>query len=470
MINVFKIKEMKKLSILFLLVALSLGGCKKILDVNDDPNRPIDVQESLILPPVELAISDYLYAGNANIILQDWIQSTAPNQPNPGLWNYQAFNVNWDSDWYNAYVVCLNNLQLLDAKATLSGNTNYGAIAKILKAYSLAYATDLWGDIPYSAAFNGTQNLTPVYDKQEDIYKEIQSLLDNAIADVNKDYTIKPGSDDFYYNGDMDAWKKLAYTLKARYYMHLTKAPGYTAAAQAALALAALENGMTANADDLKMAYSGGAGSENPWNLTFGPVSTKVLNATFVETLRTRNDPRLTKMVAPAIETGLYTGRRIGSALGNLESYSLGSNYYSGETASTYLMTYTEAEFIKAEATLIVSGAAAAQSIYVDGITNHMNRLGVASSDITSYLAARGTLNQATALQQIIEEKSVANFLSTETYNDWRRTGFPVLTKVDGALSDIPRRAMYPQTELTTNPQPQQTAKITDRVWWDATN
>ena len=461
---------MKKLAILFLLATVSLGGCKKILDVNDDPNRPIDVQEALILAPVEVSISDYLYAGNANIIIQDWLQATAPNQPNPGLWNYQVFNDNWDSDWYNSYVVCMNNLYLLNKKAVSTGNSNYQAISKVLMAYSLAFNTDIWGDVPYSQSFNGTSLLTPVYDSQEDLYKAIQSMLDDAITDINKNYAVLPGTDDYFYKGDMARWKTLAYTLKARYYMHLTKAPGYTAAAQAALALTALQNGMTADTEDLKMTYSGGAGSENPWNLTFGPVSTKVLNETFVESLRSTADPRLTKMVAPAILTGLYTGRRIGSDLENLESYSLGGAYYAGENASNYLMTYTEALFIKAEATLIVSGAAAAQPIFTAAVTNHMNRLGVASADITSYLAARGTLTTANALRRIIEEKSIANFLSTENFNDWRRTGFPVLTPVDGALSAIPRRAMYPETELTTNPRPQQTAKVTDRVWWDTNN
>jgi len=461
---------MKKIYIAFLLTGLSLSGCKKILDVNNDPNRPIDVQASLILPPVELAVSDYLYAGNANITVQDFIQATAPNQPNPGTWNYLLVNNNFDSDWYNAYVVCMNNLQLLNKKGVASGNTNYTAVADVLMAYSLGFTTDLWGDVPYTAAFNGTATLTPVYDKQEAIYKDIQTLLDNAISDINKGYTIKPGTDDFYYNGDMTKWKKLAYTLKARYYMHLTKAPGYTAAAQADLALTALTNGMASDADDFKMTYSGVTGSENPWDLNFGPVTTKVLNETFVETLRSRNDPRLSKMVAPATATGLYTGRRIGTDVGNLPSYSLAASYYGGANASTYLMSYNEAQFIQAEATFIKSGAAAAQPVYVAAVTDHMTRLGVADADATTYLATRGTLSTANALQRIIEEKSVANFLSTENYNDWRRTGFPVLTKVDGALSEIPRRILYPQTELTTNPQPQQTAKATDRLWWDTNN
>jgi len=116
---------------------------------------------------------------------------------------------------------------------------------------------------------------------------------------------------------------------------------------------------------------------------------------------------------------------------------------------------------------LIKSGAAAAQPIYQEGIRSHMTKLGIDNAKINDYLAARGTLTTTNALQRIIEEKSIANFLSLENYNDWRRTGFPVLNKVPNAVSEIPRRFLYPQKELTTNPQAQQTAKSTDKVWWD---
>jgi hypothetical protein len=67
-----------------------------------------------------------------------------------------------------------------------------------------------------------------------------------------------------------------------------------------------------------------------------------------------------------------------------------------------------------------------------------------------------------------MEEKKIADFLSIENFTDWRRTGYPVLQPVLNALSAIPRRLIYPQVEINTNAQPQQSAKLTDRVWWDA--
>jgi hypothetical protein len=378
------------------------------------------------------------------------------------------YHQDMDGDWYNFYTQVLNNLVILNKKAEADGNVNYAAIAKILIAYTLGSATDVWGDVPYSKGFEGIDNLNPAYDSQEQIYAQLQSLLDNSITDIAKNTTTQPGGDDYFYNGDMSKWKKLAYTLKARYYMHLTKAPGHTAAAQAQLVLTALQNGMESNADDLKMPFSGAAGAENPWQQNFLPGTTLVLASTFVDGFKTRNDPRLSKMVAPAIETGLYTGRVIGTDdIGSLESYSLGGAFYANADANNYIVNYSEALFLKAEATLIISGAAAAQPVYQSAVKSHMSKLGIADADVTTYLNARGTLNNTNAEQLIIEEKVIADFLSMENYTDWRRTGYPVLTKVKNALSDIPRRVLYSQTEIVANPQPQQSAKLTDRVWWD---
>jgi Susd and RagB outer membrane lipoprotein len=70
-----------------------------------------------------------------------------------------------------------------------------------------------------------------------------------------------------------------------------------------------------------------------------------------------------------------------------------------------------------------------------------------------------------------MEEKSIADFLSVENFNDWRRTGFPGLTiaaHTQPGITTIPRKYMYSQQEISTNPQPENTnTKITDRVWWD---
>jgi hypothetical protein len=449
-------------------IVLFCGSCKKFIDVNQNPNNPENVQESLILAPSEVVVSNSLVAGNAAIIIQEYLQVVALNQPVPQAGTYLLRNADMDGDWSTFYVTALNNLQMLNKNAEADGKSNYAAIAKILTALTLGTATDIWGDVPYSQAFQGSKNFKPVYDQQKDVYQSIQNLLDSSILDMAKQSAIKPGSDDYFYQGDMDKWKRLAYTLKARYYMHLTKAPGHTAAAQADLALQALANGMTSNDDDLKLSFPGTPGQENIWYQNFMPVSTLILASHFVDGLKATNDPRLPVMVRPAEETGLYTGRQIGSNdVGSLESYSRPNDFYAGTSAYNYLVNYSEALFLKAEATYIKSGADAAQPIFQEAIKSHMDKLGISSAAANNYLATRGTLTSANALQRIMEEKSIANFLNIENFTDWRRTGYPALVKVPNALSDIPRRLLYPQVEIISNPQPQQSATLTSRVWWD---
>ncbi|MBS1946585.1 MAG: SusD/RagB family nutrient-binding outer membrane lipoprotein [Bacteroidetes bacterium] len=466
---------MKKIISIIACAGLLLNSaCKKFIDVNHDPNNPTDVQEALILAPAELAISHSLYGGYAAVLSLHYTQAVALNQTLPNDGTYFLVNSQMDGDWGNLYTTCLNNLRILNDKAEKNGNYNYSAIAKILSAFCLGTGTDLWGDMPYSKAFQGASEFTPTYDPQEDIYKDIQALLDNAIADIGKNAANLPGSDDYIYGGDMGKWQRFAYTLKARYYMHLIKAPSYSASAQADLALAALQNGMQSNDDDFKFGYPGTAGNENPWNQTFLPGSTLVLSSYVVDSLKARNDPRLTIMVSPATTPdsayGPYHGRQIGTQdIGSLESYSIPGPFYSAAGAYNYIVNYSEALFLNAEATLIKSGANAAQPVYQDAIKSHMQKLGVSDANISAYLSSRGILTDSNALRRIIEEKSIADFLSIENYTDWRRTGFPLLNPVPNALlPSIPRRFLYPEVEIISNPQPQQSAKLTDRLWWDA--
>ncbi len=461
---------MKKQLFIFGAGLLLLSGCKKFIDVNNDPNRPITVKESLILPATQTIVSHNIYGGLGAIFAQHFTQSVALNQPVPNTGTYQVVPSEMNDDWYYSYTRSMNNLKIMIEQAETNGNSAYAGVGKILFAYTLANAADFWGDVPFTEALKGADNFVPPYDAQSTVYDGVQNFLDNGIADLDADSERTPSSDDFFYNGDLDKWKKLAYTLKARYYMHLTKAPGHTAAQQASLALSALAQGFSSTDDDFKFPYTGAAGQENPWYLTFLPGSTLVLSARFVDGLKDKNDPRLPLLVAPAQSDGQYRGRNIGDPnVGSLEDYSIATGLYANADSYNYIVTYSEALFLKAEATLIQSGAAAAEPIYQQAVLSSMNKLGLSSgaASVQAYLAARGTLTADNALQRIMEEKSLGNFLNMENWVDWRRTGFPALAKVPNAISDIPRRMLYPASELISNPQPQQSAKMTDRLWWD---
>jgi hypothetical protein len=466
-------------SIPLLLAILAGGSCKKYLDVNKDPNDPTDVQESLILFPVEMALTTDIAAGSltsgnfTTIAVTDaeWTQQLSINQNPPQTDVYQLRPADVDQVFLVAYSTGLQNLIILNRKAQANKNHSYGVIAKVLTAYTLGIMTDHWGDIPWSQALDG--KLVAPYDKQEDIYKTMQSMLDSAILENSMaPGNVTPGSDDAIYGGDMTKWVKFAYALKARYYMHLTKAPGYDPVAQSNLALAAAANSFAANSDEARNAvYTGAPGQENPWFENIIPAAGPlVMASTFVDSLISRSDPR-THILITKGSGGNDSGRVIGTApASNNKVYSVPNDFYAASNAPAFIFNYSEILFIEAEALFRTSGAAAAQPLYIQGINSHMAKLGLdtTSNTVTTYVNSRLPLTAGNALQRIMEEKSVANFLNMENYNDWRRTGFPALTIVQSHyVSTMPRRYPYPLQEITANPQPQQSAVITDRVWWD---
>jgi hypothetical protein len=477
--------------LIFTAMIFTTAGCKKYLDVNRDPNNPTQVPENLLLPPIITDIGVTIAGGSFSaqntsgvaLINSYWLQELSLNQPLPQYESYKFTTGDAEYTWGEIYINILQNLKRLRDYAEANQNHSYGVIGKVLTAYTLGVATDMWGDVPYSQAFEGNK---PAYDKQEDIYKLIQSMLDEAIAENKLDKgTLKPGADDFLYGGNMANWEKFAYALKARHHIHLTKAPGHTAVAQADLALAALANAFTGTGDEATLdIFSEDAGKQNPWfkNTETGAGGV-VLGARLLNFLVANSDPRL-PIIANKGSQNTYLGRVSTSAVvPDLTIYSTLGDYFGGANpdgttagagAPISLLPYSELEFIKAEATFIKSGAAAAQPIYQQAIKNNMAKLGldITGANVTNYIAARGTLTNANALQRIMEEKSIANLLSVENFNDWRRTGFPALTIVanpEAGITTIPRKYQYSQQEVSTNPQPENTnAKITDRVWWDA--
>jgi hypothetical protein len=66
--------------------------------------------------------------------------------------------------------------------------------------------TDLFGDVPYYTAFNGTEGVTPVYDSQESIYMNENGILDNldkGILAIQNYKDAIPLQGDILYNGNL---------------------------------------------------------------------------------------------------------------------------------------------------------------------------------------------------------------------------------------------------------------------------
>jgi len=67
-----------------------------------------------------------------------------------------------------------------------------------------------------------------------------------------------------------------------------------------------------------------------------------------------------------------------------------------------------------------------------------------------------------------MDAKYIAMFMHSETWVDWRRTGFPVLELPVSAVSETPRRYLYTTDEKNYNEANVPTGlSSTSRVWWD---
>lgn len=385
-----------------------------------------------------------------------------------------------------------NSLTNLDAMVKLAQQQNapyYIGIGKILQAVNLGLATDTWGDVPYSDAFQGAANLYPKYDPQETIYSTMQTLLDDGIAQLSlSPGTIKPTTDDLIYGGVAASWIKAAYVLKARYAMHLTK-KGATNAANVALTY--LAKGFASNAEDLQVVYNDK--NLNPWNKNVavaaaGAVYKVSPTQRLIDLMNGSGyypglvDPRLPIIMD---NKGATTYIGIVNGSGGSSNVNLTANtYYAKSTSPVPIVTYAEQKFLEAEAEFIKAGgtttsvgsSANAYSAYLAGINANMDKLGAVK---TAYIA--NPLVAVTAaglkLEYILREKNIALFLHPEEWVDVRRydynaqlfRGIALPVNQDAAMNgQFIRRALYPLAETTRNPNAVAAQKtLTTKVWWD---
>ncbi|WP_431122037.1 SusD/RagB family nutrient-binding outer membrane lipoprotein [Flagellimonas flava] len=410
------------------------------------------------------------------------------------------------STWSNIYLEALPNLNTILAKAEETNSNHFGGVAKILIAVNLGIATDSYGNIPYSEASQGSENLKPTFDDQESIYASINTLLDEAISELESEnisefFPTETG--DIAYRGDMDKWLRAAYTLKARYAIHLTEVHGESAATDA---LTYLQNGFESNADDLQIFYD--ERNLNPWHSreVLAPNTGNPHDKICDQLVSYMNgslypfsgvleiDPRLplyAELDSDAEQGDPFRGYDMGA--GGLSSDGESANtdfadngFYTKLDSPIVIISYAEAMFIAAEAEFLINGgdenstgsSSESYSAYLAGITANMEKLG---ADGTEYLADDGIAVGETALMlnHIMKEKYIANFLNPETFVDFRRYDFSpdvflgLTLPLDNAEGEFPGewlvRAQYPDTEETRNPDNVNANKQSPivPVWWD---
>ncbi len=453
---------------------VALPACDDYLDINDNPNAATEapINGLMAVSTLNTGLNQFRVSNGFAAYYVQYLAS--PNQAS-SVDIYQE--VDFSGTWGALYQAMTNAYDMIQLGEERGGQDHVG-VGKVITAMNLGLVVDSWGDAPYSEAFTGA-NITPGYDSAEELYATVQRLLDEAIAAFAAESLVDlDGDSDFIHGGDIDAWVKTAYAMKARYGLHLSETSGYNPAA----VLADVDKAYTSNADDAEVTRFE---VRNPWaqvarnndNLLLGGW----LSEQFVDALNGTSfgtvDPRLS-MLTDTTVSGTYAGTpngagRRGDGTMADESYIEEKGPVSGAMAPLTIISYAELKFIEAEAALDANQRERALAAFREGVRASMTKLGVGTAAADSYLAANyGMLTAATlTVDDIFREKYVALFLNPETWVDARRYDYmykDFTLPQNAATTSFVRRLPYPDSELSRNGRNAPVVSdLTSRLFWD---
>lgn len=516
---------------LLLLVGLSSLGCEKFGDMNVDPTKSANLD-----PASQLLYAQVYFSGDMGIqertnyfILIPMMQqfSGAFNMnDNGGIYRkstsqmWRLFENSYPND-------VLNIVDAVERTNGVANKTNLNAMARIMKVYTFARLTDLYGDVPYFEAGKGYYSgiFKPKYNTQKDIYYDFFKELAEASAQLDASKDRVPS--EYFYKGNIASWKKFANSLRLRLAMRLSKRDPDKAKAEVQAAYAA--GVFTSNADICKTTHEDFLNSYQDFRPNGVSASWNSKNemgrvvSTFYNALN--NDPRQTQLIRcyrefnPVAPTRYLEREDISAqirargplvpglpgrsnsddvltpitiTLANGTSYTTRSidmkpqlNHNLLRNSAPFLhITYSEVELLLADATqrfgLNLGGTA--EEHYQKGVEAAMRHLSlypsgpvITDAEINTWKSANPLIT-GRELEQINTQLYITLLLNgNEVFANWRRSGFPVLPIPAGALvSTTPRRFEYPSIEKQQNADNVNAAiqiigsdDWTKRVWWD---
>lgn len=488
-----KFNNMKKnkIKIFFSMICgfIVLGSCESSLDINQDPDRLTSgqVTEAGLLPTgIQFTATSFWNVGQFGNFYVQYLAGNANQASNIDSYNPYGF----DNIWESGYLRALPTFNDLIKRAEGNNLPHYAGIGKLLSALTLMQSTDIWGDLPYSEAFNPALTLSPKYDAQETLYNvTIKGLLDEAIADLSTPLptltTARVGTTDLVYRGDIAKWLRAAYTARGRYFIHLSQKNN----ANLALAVADINRGISdqTGASDLQLVYT--SERNHPWFAALSNATpanryarpskyfVDLLNGTATGVYPGLVDPRLPILVDNG-GTATYVGRPVGTQDNeqgaNLSNTDITPNTYYGKITSLVpIITFAEAQFIKAEA-LFPTDKSGAYIAYLSGIRSSMQKFGVSATNIDLYvnnpLISKGFASLT--LSDIMLQKYIALFLQMESWTDMRRYQYNTniyrgLTKPfrNNLGTEWVQRGNYPDNEPGRNPNVPRVANQAVKLW-----
>jgi hypothetical protein len=470
-------------------------GCRKQLDINQNPNNPTLEQGDprLVFPAAVLATAGK-EGGDLAILGAIWgeylTQSAISNQYK-FIDAYDVKNTDFNASYNVLFTNGLKNYQYVIDKSSAAGDWNFYLMATVMKAYTTELLVDLYDKIPYFEALQGSANLQPKFDDGYTIYQDLLKRIDTALG---KDFSLStnsvPGTADLVFGGNMDNWKRFANTLQLKMYLRMVNA--HPNEAQAGVQALYARGAQFLTTDAGVSNFTNAPGLDNPlYEQNIRQLNTPDnlrASRTFASWLQANNDPRITtyfgSTTAGSINQGDYNNTTD-------PNYPRAAVFVQKPTDPVIFLSLPESYFLQAEADLRYFGGLRAQSLYNQGVIAAFNEAGqanganfVAPTGAYAYPVA-GTFDQK--LEAIIVQKWASfphgvEFI--EGYFEKQRTGYPRTSTVystdpsyvPGRLvvsrnsvlpaGQLPRRLVYPYSETSRNTNAPEVVPITTPVWF----
>lgn len=491
-------------------MVMIISSCEKFLDVNNNPNDPVNENLSLSAKlPAALVSSVNQEVGQLNQLGAFWAGYWGTASEGVNLFfkekNYDGPGIRHQRDgipvWENGFTTLLY-YQLIREQAIKENALFYAGVAKIMQGWHFLRLVDIYNNLPFDDALQGTIHPTPRYEEGKVVYEKSLDLITAGISDIKN---ALPGTeaktDDVLFNGNRTLWIRFANTVKLRALIRQSEV-GAAAYITAEIAKITTEGSGFLGAGEhalVKPGYLSSTGKMSPlWETYYRNVqgvatgNLQDLRPTqyLVDQYQQRNDPRLPQLYV-AVD-GSYKGVLFGNPnvdaqynrastsafKGPQENSNKPAGVFKSAVQPSVLMGAFESLFLQAEAAQrgwLPGGNA--QLLYEEGIRESFKYMEV-SADLFAAYNSQANVNITQAADKIIrivEQKWLAlnSISSIEAWSEYRRLGVPAIpNSLEAPRPDArPLRLMYPESERQTNNT--EAAKqgsddmTTAPVWWD---
>ncbi len=463
-----------------------LGSCTgDLAELNVDPNKSPTANPEEVLT-ASIGYMSYVVDAQYNRRSQLWGQywTWGPGVAIGNVERYISAGNDYNNGWARMYSNALRDLKFVaesDSKA-------HAGVSKILQAYIFQGLVDHFGDVPFSEALSGEPEnggiLSPSYDDDADIYAQLIPMIDGGLDDL-AGLSDGLGAEDLLYGGDITKWTKFANSLKLRILMRQSMNSDVSAQVTS---LIAAGNFIEGPADAAEVAFDGAVGDENPMYAYFERSLGNYFLAsnTSMDYLRETNDPRLGAFYIPN-SSGNFVSINQGSV--DDQPFTASPSDFSQGSAVTYnndnpviLMSDWEVSFLRAEAAVRFGTADDANSLFESALTQNFNYVGAV--DTVGFVASLDFAGSSDAdkVKTIAIQKwvSMNGLQEDEGWIETRRfdtDGNKIFSGVNGvfdtpAISVMPEGThpsiwLYPQSEISLNPNSPAQRDLMGRVFWD---